>query len=396
VSSLAIHLDLLQTTGIAAIVVFLGLAIKKRVKFFRTYCIPAPVISGLLVSFLLMFLKLGGIVDIEWTLTLKEFFMDIFFTCVGFGASSKLLKSGGKICAGITFTVVALITLQDIVGVGLAIPLGLHPLHGLGIGSVAMSGGVGTAGAFGPIFEKYGAEGATVISVAAATFGMILGSLVGGPVAKALIKRHNLTPDPKEVAVTNDNKIVPLNTPSMLRSACTIIIIAAAGTGISALMKLIPMIKMPYFVGCLFAGVIARNIMEPMKIPFNTDEFDTISSVSLDLFLALTLMSLDLTKLVDAAGPMLIILAAEALLMGLWAYFVTYRVCGKNYNGAVMAAGHCGMGLGAGPNAVANEQSVIAEYGPANLAWILFPALSVVVDDIWNPILISVVSNFLK
>lgn len=393
---MTIQFDLLQTTGIAAIVVFLGIAIKKRVKFFRTYCIPSPVISGLLVSLILMFFKLSGLLTIIWTVPLKEFFMDIFFTCVGFGASYKLLKSGGKIVAGITFTVCALIVLQDVVGIGLAIPLGLHPLLGLGIGSVAMSGGVGTAAAFGPMFEKMGAQGATVISVSAATFGMVLGSLVGGPLAKKLIKKHNLKPAENEVNELKNIVPVTLDTSKMLSSSCLIIITAAAGTYISALLNMIPIVEMPYFIGCLFAGAIVRNVMEASNLSFHLPEIDTVSAVSLDLFLALTLMTLDLTKLVSAAVPMLVILLAETVLMAFWAYYITYKFCGNDYNGAVMAAGHCGMGLGAGPNAVANEQSVIQEYGPANLAWILFPALSVIVDDIFNPVFISIVSSFFK
>ncbi len=387
--------DLLMTTAIACAVVFLGQFFIKKVKFFREWCFSGPVVGGLFVAIILCILKTTGLVEIQWTSTLKEFCMDIFFTAVGFGASTALIKKGGKACVGIVITVCGLICFQNVVGIGLAEVFGLHPLLGLGIGSTAMSGGVGTAGAFGPIWESMGVEGATVVSVAAGTLGMIMGSVIGGPVGAMLIKKHNLKPDAEDVALkeAEATKAPMLNTQKMLSMVCMLVIIAGLGVPIYLLLKKIPMIEMPYFIGCLFAGVIARNVMEPLGMKFYEPEINTIEHIMLDVFLALTLMTLDLTKLFKFAGPMIVILIAEGLLMASWAYFITFRLCGKDYNAAVMAAGHCGMGCGAGPNAVANEQAVMNRYGYAHLAWVIFPAFSVLVDDIWNPILISILTG---
>lgn len=398
-SKVNLQFDLLITTAFACLVVFLGQFFVKKVKLFRDWCFSGPVVGGIFVSVIFCILKTAGILEITWVSTLKNFCMDIFFTAVGFGASAALIKKGGKACIGIIITVCGLICMQNVVGIGLASVLGLDPILGLGIGSTAMSGGVGTAGAFGPIWEEAGVAGATVVSVAAGTIGMIIGSLIGGPTGALLIKKHNLQPDAADVAfkTAEENDAPQLNTRRMLNMACMLIIIAAIGIPIWSLLKMIPMIEMPYFIGCLFAGVIIRNVMDATGMKYYEAEISTIEHVMLDIFLALTLMTLDLTQLFQFAGPMMIILAAEALLMFLWAYFITYRLCGKNYQAAVMAAGHCGMGCGAGPNAVANEQAVMNRYGYAHLAWVIFPAFSVLVDDIWNPILISLLTGvFLK
>lgn len=389
-----ITFDLLQTTGIAALVVFVGQAILKRSKFMQKYCIPAPVVSGLLVSLILMVLKLNNILSVEWTLHMKEWTMDLFFTTVGFGGSIKLLKKGGKLCAGIAFTICALIIAQDIVAIGLAKLLNVHPLIGLSIGSVAMDGGIGTASAFGPKFEEIGAVGATEIGVAAATFGMIFGSLTGGPVARKIIVKNNFKGEDKAINDSNDGvKIVKNNVLTMFLA---MVLIASLGTIIAILLNKIPHFHIPYFVGCILSGVIARNVMEAKNIPFYEEEVDTISNMMLDLFLAQALMTLDLTKLIGSATSMFIILAAMVLLMVIWARFVTYIVCGKNYDAAVMAAGHCGLGLGAGPNALANERAVMDEYGYSELGWLLFPALALVVDDLFNPLIISFIMSMYK
>lgn len=386
-----ITFDLLQTTGIAALVVFLGNSMLKRSKIMQKYCIPAPVVSGLLVSLILMVLKLNDILYVEWTMDMKEWTMDLFFTTVGFGGSIKLLKKGGKLCTGIIFTICALIVVQDFVAIMLAKVLGVHPLIGLTIGSVAMDGGIGTVSAFGPKFEEMGAIGATEIGIAAATFGMIFGSLVGGPIARKIINKNNFSGVNKSVTEEgNESKIKSENIAIMF---LTMILIAALGSVVSMILNFIPHIEIPYFVGCILAGVAARNFMEIKKIPFYVDEIDTISNMMLDLFLAQALMTLDLTKLIGSAKAMFIILGAMVILMALWARFVTYTFCGKNYDAAVMAAGHCGLGLGAGPNALANERAVMGEYGFSELGWLLFPALALVVDDLFNPLIISVIMS---
>lgn len=390
-----ITFDLLQTTGIAALVVFVGEALLKRSKIMQKYCIPAPVISGLLVSLILMVLKLNNILTVNWTLHMQEWTMDLFFTTVGFGASIKLLRKGGKLCGRIAFTICALILAQNFIAMTMAKAFGLHPLIGLSIGSVAMDGGVGTAAAFGPKFEEIGAVGATEIGIAAATFGMIFGSLTGGPVARRIITKNKFSGENKEISDDSAQGSL-INSANIIKMFFVMILIASLGTIISALLNKIPHLEIPYFVGCILSGVIARNFMEIKQIPFYEEEIETISSMMLDLFLAQALMTLDLTKLIGAAGYMFAILAAMVLLMIVWARFVTYNLCGRNYDAAVMAAGHCGLGLGAGPNALANERAVMAEHGYSELGWLLFPAFALVVDDIFNPFVISALMSLYK
>ena len=391
--------DVMQSCAIAAAVVMVGRAIVKRIRFFQTYCIPGVIVCGLIVSLVLGLLRGGGMLEVQWNVAvLKEWFMDIFFTGVGLTASWKLIKQGGaKLCGGIAVTIIGLIFAQNILGIALAAPLGLHPLHGIGLGSLSLMGGVGTSGAIAPMYEQLGAENAVVMSVMCATFGMIFASLLGGPVARALIKKHNLSGHKDEVdaSALQAEQAYPLNAKSLMGSVALIIISAGLGSYISLVAGKIPYIEFPYFIGCMLGGVIVRNVLDQTSYNFREEEVDAFGSVCLDLFLAMTMMTIDVTKLAGVIGPFLIIFAAQLVLMVLWGYFVTFNTCGRNYDAAVMVAGHIGMGLGSGPNTMANERAVIAEYGPSNVAWVIFPPFALIVLDIVNPILCSVVAPWI-
>ena len=391
--------DVMQSCAIAAAVVLIGRAIVKRVKFFQTYCIPGVIVCGLMISLTLGLLRSNGILEVSWNVAvLKEWFMDIFFTGVGLTASWKLLKQGGaKLCGGIAVTIIGLIFAQNIVGIALAVPLGLHPLHGIGLGSLSLMGGVGTSGAIAPLYEELGAENAVVLSVMCATFGMIFASLLGGPVARLLIKRHNLSGNAGEVDVSQlqAESVTPLNAKSLMESVSVIIISAGIGSYISIMAGKVPYIEFPYFIGCMIGGVIIRKVLDKVGYELREEETEAFGSICLDLFLAMTMMTIDVTKLAGVVGPFVIIFTAQLILMVLWAYFVTFNTCGRNYDAAVMAAGHIGMGLGSGPNTMANERAVIAEYGPSNVAWVIFPPFALLVLDIVNPILCSMVAPFI-
>ena len=396
---LTFSFDVMQSCAIAAAVVMVGRMIVKRVKFFQTYCIPGVIVCGLIISLVLGLLRSNNILVVNWEIgVLKEWFMDIFFTGVGLTASWKLIKKGGaKLCLGIAVTIIGLIFAQNIVGILLAVPLGLHPLHGIGLGSLSLMGGVGTSGAIAPMYEELGAENAVVISVMSATFGMIFASLVGGPVARVLIKRHNLSGHKDEIdaSTLKDSVVIPLNAKSLMGSVALIIISAGLGSYISVFAGKIPYIEFPYFIGCMLGGVIVRNVLDHTSYNFREEEVETFGSICLDLFLAMTMMTIDVTKLASVFGAFIIILAAQVVLMILWAYFVTFNTCGRNYDAAVMAAGHIGMGLGSGPNTMANERAVIAEYGPSNVAWVIFPPFALIVLDLVNPILCSLIAPWI-
>jgi len=396
---LEVSFDIMQSCAIAAAVVMVGRGIVKRVKFFQTYCIPGVIVCGLLVSLTLGLLRGGGILTVNWNVAvLKEWFMDVFFTGVGLTASWKLIKKGGaKLCMGIAITIIGLILAQNVLGIALAIPLGLHPLQGIGMGSLSLMGGVGTSGAIAPMYEELGAENAVVISVMCATFGMIFASLVGGPVARVLIKKHKLSGNRDEVdaSALKEHSVTPLNAKSLMGSVALIIISAGLGSYISIWAGTIPYIEFPYFIGCMLGGVIVRNILDHTSYEFREEEVETFGSICLDLFLAMTMMTIDVTKLASVFGAFVIILAAQVVLMILWGYFVTFNTCGRNYDAAVMVAGHIGMGLGSGPNTMANERAVIAEYGPSNVAWVIFPPFALIVLDIVNPIFCSLVAPWI-
>ena len=392
-----ITLDLLATTGFGCLMVFLGKAIVRRVKPFQDWGIPAPVVGGLLVALILSYLKITGLFAVQWTSTLGSHLMNLFFTCVGFGFSKTLLERGKKFCAGIALSVLLLVLLQGLLGMFLAQMLGLHPLLGIQIGTGALAGGVGTTSAFGPVYEGMGAVGATEIGVSAATVGMILGSLTGGPLAVMLIKRYKLKADPQDGALQagGSEEKTALDTGKLLSTICMITIIAACGIPIYMLLSMIPYIEMPYFIGCLFAGAIARNILEAFHVDIHQPEVETVEHISLDIFLAITIMTMDLSRITNAVGPMLIILFVVTIATLVFTYFIGFRMYHGDYNAACMCAGLIGMGMGSGSNAVANERAVMDKYGYSHIAWILYPAFSVLCVDIFNPLFMSLVPGFL-
>lgn len=395
----AFKFEYLTTLGFAAIVIILGRAVVAHSEILRKVAIPAPVISGLAFSVLVSLLKGSGIIALSFdTAIMKDLCQNLFFLCVGFGFSMKMVKrAGGKLCVLIAIAACLLITLQDLLGVLLGNLVGLHPLLSLLCSSASMSGGVGTASAFGPIFIEMGApESATTVGVAAGTLGNVMGSLIGGPVAVYLIHRHNLKSDPndKPDAVVS-GEVNELNNGRMISMFAMCLLVAALGMPIYCLLDNIPMIEMPKFIGCLFAGAIARNVMEACNIKFYVPEVEAIEHMFLELYLALVLMTIDITALAPVAGQMGIILAGQAILMALFGIFISFNMFGRDYGAAVMTAGNCGWGCGSGSNAVANEKAVMDQYGWHNVAWVLYPSFAVIIDDIYNPIFLSLFSSFI-
>ena len=395
--TMTLTFDLLATTGIGCIMVFLGRAIVSRVKPFQDWGLPAPVIGGLLVALILSLLKANGILSVSWTTSMSSHLMNIFFTCVGFGFSRTLLDRGKKFCAGIALSVLLLVFLQGFLGIGTAMAVGMHPLLGIQIGTGALAGGVGTTSAFGPVYETMGAAGATEIGVASATLGMVIGSLTGGPLAVLLIKRFNLKADPRDLENLNSgsSEITALNHKTLLNSVCMMTIIAACGIPIYMILSKIPYIEMPYFIGCLFAGAIARNVLEALNVEIRTEEVEAIEHISLDIFLSITIMTMDLTKISGSIGGMMVVLLVVTIATLLFTYFVAFRMYNRDYNAACMCAGLIGMGMGSGSNAVANERAVMDKYGYSHIAWILYPAFSVLCVDIFNPLFMSLAPGFM-
>jgi hypothetical protein len=392
--------EYLTSLGIAAIVIFLGRFLVSKSKFLQKYAIPAPVVSGLIFSVAIALIKGTGIMGFQFDVSVtKDLAQNIFFLAVGYGFSASLVNhAGGKLIFRIAFAACLLITLQNIVGIAIGKAVGLNPFLALQCSSASMSGGVGTAAAMGEKFLEMGAPAnVTEVGVAAGTMGNIMGSLIGGPVAAFLISRYQLKSDPHDTPEAGSKeKTAILNDGRMIEAFALTLLIAALGMPIYFLLDNIPYIEMPKFIGCLFAGAIVRNILEAGKRDCYVKEMGAIEHMFLELYLALVLMTIDITKLVPVAGKMGIVLLAQAVLMTLFALFISFNLFGRNYGAAVMSAGNCGWGCGSGPNAVANTKAVMDVYGYHHIAWILYPSFAVIVDDIYNPIFLSLISNLFK
>ncbi|HYF84533.1 MAG TPA: sodium/glutamate symporter [Clostridia bacterium] len=397
---MVLKFDLIQTIALAVAVLFLGQTLRKRIDFLEKYCIPAAVVGGLIFATLFLVLRQTGILALEMDITLQKVLMTAFFTTVGFTASFKLLKKGGiKVLVFLGVSVI-LVLLQNIVGVSLAKAFNLNPLLGLATGSVPLTGGHGTSGAFAPLFEKAGAIGATTVAMASATFGLVIGSMIGGPIAKRLIEKYGLSQNHHKskaagkaavILVEKTKELIPGNFAS---AASQIILAMGLGTIISTFFQSVGM-TFPSYLGAMFAAAIMRNISDGTKL-YNTfmDEIDVIGSVSLSLYLSMALMGLKLWELAELAVPLVVMLLAQTILMILFAYFVTFRLMGRDYEAAVLASGHCGFGMGATPNAIANMETLVSKYGAAPAAFFILPLVGSLFIDFFNAGIITAFMNF--
>ncbi|MCW2256684.1 ESS family glutamate:Na+ symporter [Providencia alcalifaciens] len=388
------HLDVYGTLVAATLVLLLGRKLVKSVPFLEKYTIPEPVAGGLLVAFSLLVIKQVFDWSLSFDLSLQEPMMLAFFATIGLNANLASLKAGGKALFIFVFVVVGLLLVQNTVGIALAKLLGLDPLMGLLAGSITLSGGHGTGAAWGKIFtDSYGFQSATEVAMACATFGLVLGGLIGGPVARFLI-RNIPTPN------TDDDKDVPtafekpqsgrmISSMVLIETLAMIAICLMAGSYIEELLA-DTAFALPKFVCVLFIGVILSNSLSLLGFYRVFDRAVSImGNVSLSLFLAMALMSLKLWELASLAIPMLVILGVQACVMAAYAIFVTFRVMGKNYDAAILAAGHCGFGLGATPTAIANMQAVTNRFGPSHLAFLVVPMVGAFFIDIVNALVIK-------
>lgn len=391
-----ISLDMYQTLGMAVAVLFLGAFLKKRIKFLETFCIPSPVVGGLIFAIVLCILYATGILEISFDETLKNVCMVIFFTSVGFQANLKVLKSGGLSLVVFLVCVIVLIISQNLVSVGLAKLVGVSPLIGLSTGSIPMVGGHGTAGAFGPVLEDLGISGASTLCTAAATFGLVAGSLMGGPIGRRLILKHDLL---KTAVMEDDATLVEdekkhKRSVSMYAPATYQIAIAMGlGTIVSWALSKTGM-TFPIYIGAMIVAAAMRNISEHTNLfTVNMGEINDIGGICLSLFLGIAMITLKLWQLASLALPLLILLAGQVALMFVFTYFVLFNVMGRNYDAAVLAAGTCGFGMGATPNAMANMQALTEKYVPSVKAYLLVPIIGSMFADFLNSLTITFFIN---
>lgn len=391
-------LDMYQTIAVAVVVLLLGNFLKSKLAFLQKFCIPSPVVGGLLFAIFTLVCYATGVLTFDFDDTLKEVCMVFFFTSVGFQANLKVLKSGGKPLLGFLVLVILLIVLQNFTAVGVASLLGLDGLTGMTTGSIPMVGGHGTAGAFGPVLEDFGVQGATTLCTAAATFGLVAGSLMGGPLGSRLIKKRDLL---KTVKVEDDSLLVEEEEKherrvSMYAPAVFQLILAVGiGTLISKLLSLTGM-TFPIYIGAMIAAAIMRNVGEYSgKLTIHMGEINDLGGICLSLFLGIAMITLKLWQLADLALPLVVLLASQALLMYLFANFVVFNVLGRDYDAAVIAAGTCGFGMGATPNAMANMQAICEKYVPSIKAYLIIPLVGSLFADFLNSLTITFFINFL-
>ncbi|WP_456295166.1 sodium/glutamate symporter [Vibrio sp. AK197] len=397
-----ISIGTLESFLIAIGVLFLGHFINSRIPLLKQFNIPEPIVGGLMVALVITLVHFQG-VDLAFSLPLQNTFMLMFFSTVGLAANyTQLLKGGMKV---FIFLAVAsgYIVLQNGVGVTLASAMGLDPLMGLIAGSITLSGGHGTGAAWAQTFsESYGLSNTLEIAMASATFGLIIGGIIGSPVAQKLVNKHQLESDYGSAGHTHEKhpEVVTYNeyeeekiTPKKVIEVLFILLFCV--TGAKYLEQWvshyeISWLMIPDFVYALFIGVFITNVIEVSKVrKLDTDTVDLLGTVSLALFLAMALMSLRLWNIFDLAIPFLVILAVQSVVLGLFAYFVTFQVMGSNYDAAVMSGGHCGFGLGATPTAVMNMGSLVTKFGPSPQAFMVVPIVGAFFIDIVNLIILQ-------
>ena len=393
-----IQLDMYQTLAVSVLVLMLGSFLRRKINFLEKFCIPAPVVGGLLFAIFTCICYATGIAEFSFDDILKEVCMVFFFTSVGFQANLLVLKSGGKSLAIFLGLVLTLIISQNLLAVGMSKVLGLNPLIGMCTGSIPMVGGHGTAGAFGPVLEDFNIHGATTICTAAATFGLIAGSLVGGPIGKRLIEKKNLM----STVVTEDDSLLveeekkhERHTNMYAAAVFQLILAIGLGTIFSWLLTQTGM-TFPIYIGAMIAAALFRNIGEYSgKFKIHMGEINDLGGICLSLFLGMAMITLKLWQLASLALPLIILLAVQVILICFFTNFVIFRVMGRDYDAAILAAGTCGFGMGATPNAMANMQVLCDKYVPSVKAYLIIPLIGSLFADFINSLTITFFINIL-
>lgn len=393
-----VHFSTIQTMALAVIVFYLGKFLNNKFKFLKNNCIPDAVTGGTLFSFFILLGHETGSFSFIFEDSIKDIFMIAFFTTVGFSASIKLLKKAGLPVLMFLIAAILLAILQNVVGVGMAKILGVSPMIGLATGSLATTGGPGTAGAFGPIMESFGTPGATMVAMATATYALIAGSIIAGPICKRLIEKKNLIQ--KRVTLEEfqsfDDKSVTLELKNVVPTGFQIIIAMGIGSLISNFLSSLGLVLPPY-IGTMFAASIMRNLADETKLfSIDLEVVSVIGNFTLTMFLSMILMNFKLWELKELALPLIIMLIGQTILMGVFAYFITFTLTGKDYDAAIMTGGHCGCGFGTTPKALANMEALTEKYLPSPKAFFVIPIVGALFIDFFNAAIITFFINLLK
>ena len=405
-----IDLDMYQSAGVGVLALLLGFLFTRYIPFLKRFCIPAPVSGGLVVSLLTLLLYAFG-VECVFNGTVKDLCMMVFFTAVGFQCDLKMLKQGGKPLLVMILLVAVLIVTQNLLSVGIAKGMGLSPLLGMAAGSIPMSGGHGTSGGFAPLLEEMGLSGAGSITMAAATFGLVAGSLLGGPLGERLIRRWKLAEESRSDDVLTGIEASEASDQSRSEYAhseessfrgytmavCQLFLAMALGACLSALLKRTG-VTFPTYFGSLIAAALLRNVLGavPRWSGFlDLGKITSLGDICLSLFLGMAMSTLRLWELASMALPLSVILVSQVVLMALYAAFVAFPLLGKDYDGAVLVSGLCGFGLGATPNAMANMSAVCFKYRHAVRPFVIVPIIGAMFVDLINTAVVTLFLNLL-
>lgn len=392
--------DMVGTIAMGLISLFVGKKLKEKLVFLDRFGIPAAVIGGILFALVHLIMRVCHVGSISYDTTLQTPFMVVFFTTIGLGSSIAGLKKGGKLLVIFWILSGIMTFMQTVIGVSLAKVTGINPLLGVMAGSVSMSGGHGSAGAFGQTIEELGVTGGLTVALSAATFGLIAGGLLGSPLAVHLIKKFNLKPkdvvNKEEVQKKDDTEKREITLSSMMSHVSMLSIVMTIGIALSTLLKTKFGIALPSYVGAMFVAIIFNNL----NIKFNWLDMDRnliniIGETSLNIFLSMALISLKLWELAALAIPLLIILFSQVLFMWLYTRFIVFKAMGGDYDAAVMVSGMCGSGLGATTNAMINMGEISGKYGYTVNPYLIVPLTGAFLIDIFQmPVIITAINMF--
>lgn len=393
-----LHLGSFFAVTMGIVVLFVGRRLNQVIGFLKEFSIPEPVSGGILASILFGVLYATTSIEVQFNLFARDVLLVYFFTTIGINSSLRDLFKGGKPLVILLVITIFFMIMQNIVGISVASMFGLEPVFGLLSGSISLIGGHGTAIAWAPkVGEQFGLESAMEIGIASATFGLILASLMGGPIAKFLIKRHNLKPSDSNSTMQSEVKesqTQQLTSFQFLDAVLAIHICVIFGALLNELISQTGL-QLPLFVSCLFAGIVITNVIPDAyprisgsKWPTRSPAITLIADISLGTFLAMSLMSMQLWTLIDLAGPIFAILAMQLLLAVIINIFVVFPAMGKTYDAAVVCAGFGGISLGSTPTAMANMSAVSQKYGHSVQAFIIVPLVCAFFIDLANALII--------
>ncbi len=420
----SIELDMIQTAGIGGLALLVGMVLTRKVAFLQKFCVPSPVSGGIIFSLITLILYGWFHVMVSFDGTLKDVFMLAFFTSVGFQSDLKVLKQGGKLLVIMLILLVVIIAMQNIMPLGISKLIGVDPLIGMAAGSISMTGGHGTAGGFASVLESMGLQGAGTIGMAAATFGLISGSMIGGPLAERIIRKklthEQMQPqddeiDPAMAGIESDEasptgrtKRISTNEQEFqqyAKATYCIILVMGGGTLLSWLFAKTG-VTFPTYFGALILAAILRNTIgfvsykddgkwEKAEKLLDMERIISVGNICLSLFLGMAMISLKLWELQSLALPLITILVSQVLMMALFAYMVAFPLLGRNYDAAVLCAGMCGFGLGATPNAMANMSAVCYKYRYTVKPFLIVPIIGAMFADLINTGMITLFLNIL-